>query len=116
MISPLIPLFYCHTALPPFLCSPVGISKIQSEEAKHILFLIMCMSSQVHSLILLCDRGEFWLGNDHIHLMTKAKDMIMRIELEDFEGVREYAKYDQFYVANEYLRYRLSVSGYRYSI
>ncbi|XP_074554154.1 fibrinogen-like 2a [Halichoeres trimaculatus] len=57
-------------------------------------------------------RGEFWLGNDHIHLMTKAKDMILRIELEDFEGVREYAKYDQFYVANEFLRYRLSVSGY----
>lgn len=61
-------------------------------------------------------RGEFWLGNDHIHLLTKAKDMILRIELEDFEGVREYAKYDQFYVANEYLRYRLSVSGYRYRV
>ncbi|KAM9705119.1 fibrinogen-like 2a [Menidia menidia] len=57
-------------------------------------------------------RGEFWLGNDHIHLLTKAKDMILRIELEDFEGVREYAKYDQFYVSNEYLRYRLSISGY----
>uniref|UniRef100_A0A667XE51 Fibrinogen-like 2a n=1 Tax=Myripristis murdjan TaxID=586833 RepID=A0A667XE51_9TELE len=57
-------------------------------------------------------RGEFWLGNDHIHLLTKAKDMILRIELEDFEGVREYAKYDHFYVANEFLRYRLSVSGY----
>ncbi|CAJ1054955.1 fibrinogen-like 2a [Xyrichtys novacula] len=56
--------------------------------------------------------SEFWLGNDHIHLMTKAKDMILRIELEDFEGVREYAKYDQFYVANEFLRYRLSISGY----
>ncbi|XP_076009244.1 fibrinogen-like 2a [Genypterus blacodes] len=57
-------------------------------------------------------RGEFWLGNDHIHLLTKGKDMVLRIELEDFEGVREYAKFDQFYVANEYLRYRLSVSGY----
>ncbi|XP_032444870.1 fibrinogen-like 2a [Xiphophorus hellerii] len=57
-------------------------------------------------------RSEFWLGNDHIHLLTKAKDMILRIELEDFENVREYAKYDQFYVANEYLRYRLSISGY----
>lgn len=63
--------------------------------------------------LLLSCRGEFWLGNDHIHLLTKAKDMILRIELEDFEGVREYAKYDQFYVANEYLRYRLSISGYR---
>ncbi|XP_010893457.2 fibrinogen-like 2a [Esox lucius] len=57
-------------------------------------------------------RGEFWLGNDRIHLLTKAKDMVLRIELEDFEGVREYAKFDQFYVANEYLRYRLSISGY----
>ncbi|XP_034019856.1 fibrinogen-like 2a [Thalassophryne amazonica] len=57
-------------------------------------------------------RGEFWLGNDHIHLLTKVKDMILRIELQDFEGVREYAKYDQFYVANEFLKYRLSVSGY----
>lgn len=57
-------------------------------------------------------RGEFWLGNDRIHLLTKAKDMILRIELEDFEGAREYAKYDQFYVANEFLRYRLSISGY----
>ncbi|XP_056280653.1 fibrinogen-like 2a [Pseudoliparis swirei] len=57
-------------------------------------------------------RSEFWLGNDHIHLMTKAKDMVLRIELEDFEGVREYAKYDQFYVASEFLRYRLSISGY----
>uniref|UniRef100_A0A3Q2YUI4 Fibrinogen-like 2a n=1 Tax=Hippocampus comes TaxID=109280 RepID=A0A3Q2YUI4_HIPCM len=56
--------------------------------------------------------GEFWLGNDHIHLLTKAKDMTLRIELEDFEGVREYAKYDQFYVANDFLSYRLSISGY----
>ncbi|XP_030629752.1 fibrinogen-like 2a [Chanos chanos] len=56
--------------------------------------------------------GEFWLGNDNIHLLTKAKDMILRVELEDFEGVRGYAKYDQFYIANEFLRYRLSISGY----
>ncbi|XP_036373403.1 fibrinogen-like 2a [Megalops cyprinoides] len=56
--------------------------------------------------------GEFWLGNDKIHLLTKAKDMILRVELEDFDGVREYAKYDRFYVANEFLRYRLTVSGY----
>ncbi|KAJ0057057.1 hypothetical protein NL108_000883, partial [Boleophthalmus pectinirostris] len=57
-------------------------------------------------------RGEFWLGNDHIHLLTKARDMVLRIDLEDFEGVREYAKFDEFYLANEFLRYRLSISGY----
>lgn len=56
--------------------------------------------------------GEFWLGNDRIHLLTRAKDMVLRIELEDFQGVCEYAKYDLFYVANEYLKYRLSISKY----
>lgn len=57
-------------------------------------------------------RGEFWLGNDRIHLLTRAKDMVLRIELEDFQGVREYAKYSLFYVANEFLKYRLSTSQY----
>ncbi|XP_028667561.2 fibroleukin [Erpetoichthys calabaricus] len=57
-------------------------------------------------------RGDFWLGNDKIHLLTKAKDMVLRIEMEDLDGVREYAKYAQFYVSNEYLKYRLSVSSY----
>ncbi|MCI4382183.1 hypothetical protein PGIGA_G00260360 [Pangasianodon gigas] len=57
-------------------------------------------------------RGEFWLGNDRIHLLTRAKDMVLRIELEDFQGVHEYAKYDLFYVSNEFLKYRLSISKY----
>ncbi|XP_062990269.1 fibroleukin [Elgaria multicarinata webbii] len=56
--------------------------------------------------------GEFWLGNDKIHLLTKSKNMQLRIELEDFNGKKEYAKYDQFYVANEFLKYRLSIGSY----
>nr|XP_033815003.1 fibroleukin [Geotrypetes seraphini] len=56
--------------------------------------------------------NEFWLGNDRMHLLTKSNDMQLRIELEDFKGVKEYAKYKQFYVANEYLKYRLTVGGY----
>ncbi|XP_069484151.1 fibroleukin [Ambystoma mexicanum] len=56
--------------------------------------------------------NEYWLGNDKIHLLTKSADMLLRIELEDFNSTREYAKYEQFYVANEFLKYRLSVSGY----
>ncbi|KAI7791888.1 fibrinogen-like 2a [Triplophysa rosa] len=56
--------------------------------------------------------ADLWLGNDKIHLLTKAKDMVLRIELEDFDGTRGYAKYDQFYVSNEFLHYRLSLSGY----
>ncbi|XP_039513752.1 uncharacterized protein fgl2b [Pimephales promelas] len=56
--------------------------------------------------------GEFWLGNDKIHLLTKAKNMSLRIELEDVEGVREYAHYEHFHVANESQQYRLSIGGY----
>ncbi|NXM84800.1 FGL2 protein, partial [Oenanthe oenanthe] len=55
---------------------------------------------------------EFWLGNDKIHLLTRSQEMQLRIDLEDFNGIREYAKYEHFYVANEYLKYRLSVHGY----
>ncbi|XP_044136086.1 fibroleukin [Bufo gargarizans] len=56
--------------------------------------------------------GEFWLGNDKIHLLSKSSNMMLRIELEDLKGVKEYANYEQFYVANEYVKYKLSVSGY----
>ncbi|XP_040893364.1 proteoglycan 4-like [Toxotes jaculatrix] len=58
------------------------------------------------------DGGEFWLGNNMIHLLTLARDMVLRVELEDFDGVMEYAEYEQFKVASERLRYRLTVGGY----
>ncbi|XP_029472891.1 fibroleukin [Rhinatrema bivittatum] len=57
-------------------------------------------------------RNEFWLGNDKIHLLTKSSDMQLRIELEDLKGIKEHAKYKKFYVANEYLKYRLTIGGY----
>ncbi|XP_044213325.1 microtubule-associated protein futsch-like isoform X1 [Thunnus albacares] len=56
--------------------------------------------------------GEFWLGNDMIHLLTRERDMMLFVELEDFDGVMEYAMYDQFKVASERMRYRLTVRGY----
>ncbi|KAG7522965.1 hypothetical protein JOB18_034958 [Solea senegalensis] len=55
---------------------------------------------------------EFWLGNNMIHLLTRDRDMVLRVELEDFEGLMEYAEYEQFKVASERLRYRLTVGGY----
>lgn len=56
--------------------------------------------------------GEFWLGNDRIHLLTRDRDMALRVELQDFNGLRRFAQYEQFRVASERLRYRLTVGGY----
>lgn len=58
------------------------------------------------------DGGEFWLGNNMIHLLTRERDMVLRVELEDFDGVMEYAEYEQFKVASERMRFRLTVDGY----
>ncbi|KAK7896191.1 hypothetical protein WMY93_021516 [Mugilogobius chulae] len=60
----------------------------------------------------LLDGGEFWLGNYLIHLLTRDRSMELRVELEDFEGVKEYAQYELFKVASERMRFRLSVDGY----
>ncbi|KAG5273388.1 hypothetical protein AALO_G00150800 [Alosa alosa] len=56
--------------------------------------------------------GEFWLGNDLIHLLTKGKEMALRIQLEDIEGLKAHATYDRFSVASELERYRLTVGHY----
>ncbi|XP_076877728.1 fibroleukin isoform X3 [Brachyhypopomus gauderio] len=56
--------------------------------------------------------GEFWLGNDKIHWLTTTRAMVLRIELEDLDGVKEFAQYDDFYVANESLKYQLTIGGY----
>ncbi|XP_029992635.1 mucin-5AC-like isoform X3 [Sphaeramia orbicularis] len=56
--------------------------------------------------------GEFWLGNNLIHLLTRERDMMLRVELEDFDGVTEFAEYEHFKVASERMRFRLTVSGY----
>uniref|UniRef100_A0A3Q0R662 Fibrinogen like 2 n=1 Tax=Amphilophus citrinellus TaxID=61819 RepID=A0A3Q0R662_AMPCI len=58
------------------------------------------------------DGGEFWLGNNMIHLLTRDREMVLRVELEDFDNMTGYAQYEQFRVASERLRYKLTVSGY----
>ena len=30
--------------------------------------------------------GEFWLGNDNLHRLTAADDVMLRVDPEDFEG------------------------------
>ena len=56
--------------------------------------------------------AEFWLGNDKIHRLTAARPCSLRVELEDWNGVRAYAKYGKFNIGDEQAKYRLEVSSY----
>ena len=56
--------------------------------------------------------AEFWLGNDKIHRLTASRPSSLRVEMEDWNGVRVYAKYGRFSIGDERAKYRLQVSSY----
>ena len=56
--------------------------------------------------------GEFWLGNDKIHKLTAARPSSLRVELEDWDRDRKYAKYGKFNIGDEQAQYRLEVGSY----
>ncbi|KAL9985499.1 hypothetical protein ACROYT_G007913 [Oculina patagonica] len=55
--------------------------------------------------------GEFWLGLDKIHRLTRAKNRL-RVDLEDTAGKTAYAEYDMFAVTSERTKYQLSLGSY----
>ena len=58
--------------------------------------------------------GEFWLGLNKIHRLTNGSNTTaaLRVDLEDFEGDKRYAKYSTFQVLDSSRKYQLNVSGY----
>ena len=58
--------------------------------------------------------GEFWLGLNKIYRLTRNSDIntILRVDLEGFDGVKLFAKYDQFKVLDYSNQYQLVVAGY----
>ena len=56
--------------------------------------------------------AEFWLGNDKIHRLTTSRSSSLRVELEDWNGVKVYAKYDKFNIGDEQVQYRLEVGSH----
>ena len=58
------------------------------------------------------NRGEFWLGNDNLHLLTRKKKQELRVDLRDFEGNTAYAKYSSFAVGSASENYKLTIGGY----
>ncbi|XP_043236714.1 techylectin-5A-like [Amphibalanus amphitrite] len=58
--------------------------------------------------------GEFWWGLDNMWTMTSPRDRQyeLRIDLEDFEGERRHAIYQNFRISSESDGYRLNVVNY----
>ncbi|XP_035664242.1 ficolin-1-A-like [Branchiostoma floridae] len=40
--------------------------------------------------------GEYWLGNDNIHLLTSQENFTLRVDLMDWGGQTAYAEYSLF--------------------
>ena len=55
--------------------------------------------------------GEFWLGLDKIHRLTKERSRL-HVDLEGTTGKTAYAEYDFFGVASERSKYKLSLGTY----
>ncbi|KAG8539131.1 hypothetical protein GDO81_021367 [Engystomops pustulosus] len=58
-------------------------------------------------------QGEHWLGNEHLHSLTRLGQHTLRIELEDWYGVKRHAIYRKFKVASEQNKYRLTAREYQ---
>lgn len=57
-------------------------------------------------------QGEHWLGNEFLHSLTRTGQHALRIELEDWYGVKRHAVYRKFKVASEQNKYRLTAREY----
>ena len=55
--------------------------------------------------------GEFWLGNDYLHDLTKTSQEL-RVDITDFDGNTAYAKYSSFTVGSSSEYYKVTVNGY----
>ncbi|XP_054462596.1 angiopoietin-2-like [Anoplopoma fimbria] len=57
-------------------------------------------------------RGEHWLGNQQLHLLSDQSHYSLRIDLHDWSHAHRHALYHSFRIENEENHYRLHVSGF----
>ncbi|ALC39393.1 bru-2 [Drosophila busckii] len=55
--------------------------------------------------------GNFWLGLEKLHMMTKCQPHKLYIQLEDFKNEMRYARYSDFRIGNEAQAYELLSVG-----
>uniref|UniRef100_T1J0N5 Fibrinogen C-terminal domain-containing protein n=1 Tax=Strigamia maritima TaxID=126957 RepID=T1J0N5_STRMM len=57
-------------------------------------------------------RKEFWIGNDRLNEFTTRDDVVLRVQLEDWDGNHTYAEYSTFRVGDEDEKYILHIGNY----
>ncbi|XP_060072909.1 ryncolin-1-like [Ylistrum balloti] len=56
--------------------------------------------------------GEYWIGNENMHLLTLSQRYKLRIELTQASGDQGYAEYNSFTISSEVEFYRLEISEF----
>ena len=56
--------------------------------------------------------GEYWLGLRNIFRLTRNQQMVLRIDMESFDGDTAYAVYDSFAIGDASSKYQLTVGTY----
>lgn len=57
--------------------------------------------------------NEFWLGNENLNVLTSSGTWEMRIDLQDFENTKHYAKYASFQILGEDEKYKLLLGAFK---
>nr|XP_039251608.1 ryncolin-1-like [Styela clava] len=57
-------------------------------------------------------KGEFWLGLETLHKITSSGSYELRVDLEDWSGVKKYARYSTFKIGSASTKYRINLGAY----
>ncbi|XP_037777383.1 fibrinogen-like protein 1 [Penaeus monodon] len=56
--------------------------------------------------------AEYWLGNKHLHAITKNGAYTLRIDAQNLEGEKRFGKWLQFSIGDENSKFKIKVSDY----
>lgn len=57
--------------------------------------------------------GEFWIGLDKLYALTNTNGPVeLHIQMQNFNGISKYARYDGFQIGSESNKYRLDNLGF----
>ncbi|KAM4664602.1 ficolin-2-like [Discoglossus pictus] len=57
--------------------------------------------------------NEFWLGNENIYKITSSGTWELRVDLQDFENTKHFAKYSSFQLLGEEEKYKLLLGDFK---